>query len=276
MNIAMSNPTGKALYDRESAAAIDALMDEADQLMAEFGTPASLIVYVHLRKGWMRKLYPTAAWVRDGDLRRRLALANGLHCLGLKLLDDIIDEDTDFRGRELIVGQQFCMRALELVNEAGALPAFFRDYQAVWGPITRHITKEPTTPILSLKQWEQSANVKAGDVLAAYARFCFCAEDRLDEFEAVRPAFHAFGTIFTVLNDYLGRDRPTEAHSNLFALIGQGVIQPAEVADLIRTCFDRFESCLAANPPELDFHEPLTETRDTFLSIMRAIAGDPT
>jgi hypothetical protein len=263
------------VFDRESAQALDLMMAAADEVMDDMQTSQAMRDYVHRRKGWTRKLYPAAAWVRDPALRLQLGTANCLHLLGLKLLDDIIDADTTLDNSELIVGTEFCTKAYLMMADAGVLPAFFQDYRQVWMPHLRHVTKEPATPIHTLDAWERSTQLKAGEVIACYARFCFAAEGRLADFAPVPQVFRAWGTIFTVLNDYLGRKKPTEQHSNLFALMGRGVVRRDAVVALMDQCYADFQQGISALPPQFDFYQPVTETYDTYKAMLSAPTLEP-
>jgi hypothetical protein len=258
------------IFDRESGRALHLMLVAADEVMDDMEISQSMREYVHRRKGTARKLYPAAAWVRDPALRLKLGTASCLHCLGLKLLDDIIDADTPYDNRELIVGTEFCTKAYVMMNEVGVLPAFFQDYRQVWMPQLRHVTKEPTTPIHTIGEWERSTNLKAGEVIACYARFCFAAEGRLADFVTVRPVFRALGIMFTIINDYTGRQKPTEQHANLFALIARGLIRQDAVVALMNRSYSDFLQGISALPPQFDFYQPVTETYQTFQAMLAA------
>jgi len=256
------------LFDTESRSALDLMMYEANDVMERMGVSQELVTYVGKRRGTTRKLYPAAAWLRDPKLRLQLGTASCLHCLGIKILDDIIDADTPYANRELMVGTELCGRAYEMMASHDVLQKFFLDYSDRWMPLWRHVTKEPVTDIVDLAAWERSTNAKAGDIIAFYAHFALAVDGRLDLFENVRPALRGLGVMFTVVNDYTGRDKPTEAHSNLFALMAAGRIDPDDVVELMEEYYRRFEEGIAATPPELNFYQPITETFHRFRTML--------
>lgn len=251
-------------FDAESAKALNLMMKAVDQVMEDMDISRELREYVHRRKGLTRKVYPTAAWVKNPHKRMILGTASCLHCLGLMLLDDIIDADTEFSNAELIVGTEFCTKAYVMMKEVDALSYFFDDYREVWMPKMRHVIKEPVTDINSLEEWENTALIKAGEVLACYTRFCFAAEQMLDNFETVRPVFRALGIVFTVVNDYAGRARPTEQHSNIFALINRGLISKIEAVALIERYYQLFIHGIKILPPQFNFYQPITTSYEEF------------
>lgn len=256
------------LFDLESQRALDNMMSEATDVLRRLDVSDELMAHVHKRRGWTRKLYPTSGWIRDPELRLLVGTATSMHCLGITLLDDVIDADTALSNRELMAGTEVCVRAYELMARKDVLPLFLADYTDEWLPIWKHVMKEPITDIFDLGAWERTAAIKAGDIIAFYARFSLAVAGREQEFRILQQVFRAMGVIFTVLNDYLARDRPTEAHSNLFALMQTGRIDRTDVIAMMDDHFDKFERALASVPPEFDFSEPLTGTYHRFRDML--------
>lgn len=206
--------------------------------------------YVLSSKGFSKYIYPLSAWVCKPEIRFSTGCAFALHCYGIKLLDDIIDQDQPFTDADLVsAGTAFCNQALSDLGKVGALSIAMELYPVYWPQIWRHTRKEPTTVINTLDHWAQSARIKCGRILAYYGEIACVMSGLTQEAAHVKSGLEAMGIVYTVLDDIRDAHNPREQHSNIKVLIDRGAVDRGAAAAMVDAAAAEFESCIEAAPP---------------------------
>lgn len=163
-------------------------------------TPACT-AYVQKLRGYHRLPYLTTMWVQDVQLRRSLGVAFGIHCVGIKLLDDLIDQDQEFHPIDLALGSQLinigvasmCAHA----NSALIANSISEDYRVIWAQQWSEIN----CPARDLESWCRYAWVKAGLVMGCYAQVAQLAAGSKNLVQAARAFAENYGILVMMSDD---------------------------------------------------------------------------
>lgn len=223
--------------------------DMALRLLTQFECPKSMEGYVLSRKGFVRWVYPMSGWIPQSDIRYIAGSAFAMHSLGMKLLDDIIDADTQFSPSDLLVGYQFCNQACTELASIGAIDEFLSIYNEFWPDIWRHVKKEPGAVYSKLSEWIDSSYSKCGRLLHSYAAVASLIIDRPEITSRLEPAFRAMGVILTLLDDLRDYESPAEQHANVRRMIERGVVTRSDVEAVLEGAASQLIHCLKVFPP---------------------------
>jgi len=235
---------GDAARDAETA---------ARKLMAEVDTPEALIETICAKK-FAKYIYPMAAWVEDSARRRAVGTAFVIHCWGVKLLDDIIDDDTGYRHPDLAVaGIRLYEHAASILASQELSDAFFRLSRAKLPAIWRHLKKEPDTTLTSLEEWDASSRVKCGHIMAFYAQLGNELNARPADGGIIHAAIEPLGIVYTAIDDIRDVGNAKEEHANLKAMIQKGYVDRSDAIVMLDDASNEFEANIAAAPPSFNF-----------------------
>ena len=220
-------------YSSEWATATKRLDSEVSALMEALGITETCTRYINSVRGFPKYIYPLAAWVPNAEIRLKLGVAFSLHCFGVKLLDDIVDDDTFCSPRDLVIGSEFCNRAYVILTEIDATSAFFSLYTRYWSEITPHLRSERLRPIRTVEEWKTGATLKCGRILRFYAHVGAVYSGKHRRFLSVGNAIESMGVVYTLLDDIRDQNNPAEQDSNIVALINKGLISLDDVRNLL-------------------------------------------
>ncbi|GGK06691.1 hypothetical protein GCM10010123_40590 [Pilimelia anulata] len=213
--------------------------------LAELGMSAAGLAYVRELRGYPRTPYYATLWVRDPRARRAIGEGLGVHAVGVKLLDDLIDGDTPLGPRDQIFGAHLIMLGAALLagreRPADVLAALVADYRDIW----RQEVVEVTAPHpATLDAWLAAARIKAGVMIANYAALACLAGGAPDGVPRARSFGEALGVLYMIGDDVTDFDDGERA-GNLVHLVATGRVDRAALAAAIGGWRDRAAAAAA-------------------------------
>jgi len=244
--------TGTRAFDEEWMEAQAATLARADALLAATGASAEMRRYVADMKGYPRIPYLAALWVPDRDRRVAIGAAVCVHAIGIKLLDDLLDQDQPYSRWDQALGV-FLMQAAaaslaQHESPALAMDAFARDYEVIW----RMQLLEAAVPPRTLSAWIEYARVKSGRMMASYAEVACLAGGAPEAIPAARDFAEAVGVLFMIGDDLRDLAETGEAPGNLAWMAKQHVVTRGEVLAAIDAWAARAGASIRSRAPSHD------------------------
>lgn len=186
---------------------------------------------------YYRVAFLLSCWAADADDRRRLCADLALHVVAMKLLDDLMDDDSGLDRFELGIGS---LRLLLLGTERLAaapddacravLEAQEEAFRAVCSGQLR-CKREPAT---DLDSWLRYADDYGARFLGLYGRLGGLGAGLGQRAEVPERFAWGFGLIITIADDLTDFTRHGERIGNIGALLLDGKVQPLELEGVLR------------------------------------------
>jgi hypothetical protein len=242
-------------FQTEWSRAAKTVRTEAIGIVQSLGCSEALIAYLGSMNIYPRIPYLTASWIADQELREQLGMAISLHAIGLKLLDDLVDADSDLPVSDLGTGHVLTCAATSRFHEATGGKLLVGNL-AAWMPVYRHVIHEPLTHVEDLQHWVDGARLKS--LLYLYVEALY-RERRPEACDDLREAFELFAALGQVVDDYKDREGMCEP-GNLILMIADGRVSPSEALAWVEGARQRIRAIFARFTPDFgcaDFFEEL-------------------
>ncbi|MFB7598162.1 Moenomycin biosynthesis protein MoeN5 [Streptomyces sp. NPDC056160] len=247
-------------YTAAMLATESANRDHVAGFVARNGGSARLVEHTAALRLYLRVPHFLTEWITDPPLRARVARALALDIVAMKLLDDLMDDDTGLDRVELAC---LCLHLhLTALREMCALAEDARDVTDV---LEHDFTTVCTGQIRvkshrarTLDEWRDGASTYGAAFLGCYgALAALCGRARGSVGPARRFA-EAFGTIITIADDLTDYDRHGERAGNLGHLVRTGAVPAEDVAALLRRLRADALDAVREQPAALGL-EPVTQ-----------------
>ncbi len=226
------------LYEDEVARATSHYESYKKKLVSELNMPEEARAYVLSMRKWCGYFYISAAWVEDDQKRKDLGYFTCMHLFACKLLDDIIDNDTQCPHAYLAVGGAATFdHAYGLLARLQASGAFFDGHSDRWNVMWRHHLSEPSLCVSDFADWRDKAFMRAGYPMWFYADFALRFTQRESLLPSIKDWFRAIGEIWVAFDDFKDRDLENEADTNLYSKIRRKEITKEEVVEALEANF---------------------------------------
>ncbi|MDX3852346.1 class 1 isoprenoid biosynthesis enzyme [Streptomyces sp. AK02-01A] len=209
--------------------------DRVTAFVAATGGSPDLTAHVAALRLYLRVPHFLTEWITDAPLRARVSAGLALDIVAMKLLDDLMDDDTGLNRIELAcTALRLHLTALrELCEESG-------DAQAVVDLLEHDFTTVCTGQIRTkrhrardLEQWCANASTYGATFLGCYGALAALCGRRPEWIGPARSFAEAFGTIITIADDLTDYDRDGERDGNLGHLMRTGDVRVQDVTDLL-------------------------------------------
>ncbi|MCA3449712.1 MAG: hypothetical protein INF92_04960 [Rhodobacter sp.] len=236
------------------------IQSEMRAVLVDHGATQQLLRYVAEMKGYPRVPCFAAAWIENPSERAHHATCHCLHAVGIKLLDDVIDQDQEVSNADLALGHVLIQHALaRLPADAAELDFALR----AWRPIWAHIVREPQTALQDIDAWFSGAEIKAGRMMEFYARLSSrTAMSLTSPEEQTARAMNLVGQIYMVGDDIRDWHVLGERRSNLFEMIAGDERARQSVRARLDAMSGELGGILALYPPALDFAPEVARIAD--------------
>ena len=217
-------------WERCHRLATDTVVGELAQMGA--GTE-SLEHAAHLRL-YYRVSFFLACWAEDPDQRRRLSCDLAMHVVAMKLLDDLVDDDSGLDRFELGGG---CLRLLTLsclrLAQHGNCIELLQEQEMAFDRVCRGQIVCKHQPANDLDTWLRYADDYGSVFLGFYGRCAGLAAGLGEQAEVPERFARSFGLIITIADDLTDYHRHGERVGNLGALLTSGRASAAELERLL-------------------------------------------
>lgn len=202
--------------------------------------------------------YILGSWVGDEQFRKPLTHAICLHNFGIKLLDDVVDDDTPCSAASLtVVGSLLCEEAYVEMSKLGVAADYFLHRPRAFVPLWRDQFDLDDLGSGTLEEWKVFSQLRICRLLVFYSGFLSRQRSYTLDAETTARVFDAIGDVWTIFDDFRDRERDRQVtgnrHANLALLVESGAVEKAAVAALLEERFDYVRGIVDRYPPPLDF-----------------------
>lgn len=204
-------------------------------VVADAADSPELTEHVAALRLYLRVPHFLTEWISDPPLRGRVSAALALDVVAMKLLDDLMDDDSGLDRVELactalhlhLTGLRELCR--ECADAREVVEVLHRDFTVVCAGQIR--TKRHRAG--DLQQWRAHAHSYGTTFLGCYGTLAALCGGRPESAGPARSFAEAFGTIITVADDLRDYERDGERAGNLGHLVRTEAVAAEEVADLL-------------------------------------------
>jgi hypothetical protein len=219
----------------------------AIEVLRGLGCGEAIISYVASLRIYPRIPYLCAGWIDNRSERRELGIALALHAIGVKLLDDLVDGDTDFAPNDLAMGHFIAQLGNERYFEASSGNLLTSGTIERWLPAARYVRHEIHSELEDFDQWVSGAVRKA--LLPLYVEALY--RERLPQIcEELKSVFGLTTALGQVVDDWNDRERDAEA-ANLIVMINDGRVDRAVAHSWVVDTRSLIFEVLERHPPAL-------------------------
>ena len=196
------------------------------------GTSPVMLEHASKLRLYYRAAFLLSLWARDAGMRRELSSALACHIVAMKLIDDLLDQDSGVDRFELGCG------ALTLLLAAGAEFQGFPGASDIARVLDDNFLRICRTQLKckqvaagNLGEWLGYAADYGSRFLATYGRVGGLAAGLEREQASIPERFaSAFGMIITISDDLTDYFRHDERDGNIGALLMAGVVTREQIA----------------------------------------------
>ncbi|WLW51630.1 class 1 isoprenoid biosynthesis enzyme [Streptomyces sp. YU58] len=209
--------------------------DHVTEFVARNGGSPDLVAHTAALRLYLRVPHFLTEWITDPHTRAAVARALALDIVAMKLLDDLMDDDTGLNRIELAC---LCLHLhLTALKEMCELAA---DARSVTDLLERDFTAVCTGQIRTkshrardLDEWCANASTYGATFLGCYGSLAALCGREEKSVDPARRFAEAFGTIITIADDLTDYDRHGEREGNLGHLMRTGAVPAADVEALL-------------------------------------------
>jgi hypothetical protein len=211
-----------------------AARQHVERELGQMGASPDTLAYVSGLRLYYRVMFLLSVWADTRQLRNQLTVSLATHVVSMKLLDDMIDADTELDRADLGIG---CLR---LLLDATSQLAAFGQVDAILTTLSRnfqHICKGQLackrTPADTLDAWLAYADEYGARFLSTYGRIAGLACGLESRSRIPEQFASAFGMVITIADDLTDYHRKGERVGNLGHLIIGRRVDPDDVVKVL-------------------------------------------
>lgn len=234
--------------------------------LQDIGLSPRTLEYAGGLRLYYRASYLLSCWGPDRDVRRQVTSDIGAHIVSMKLLDDLVDNDTGMDRFDLgggVVG--LLLKATERLAAYRNATEVFSLLEAGFSQICRGQIKCKHAPAQTLEQWLGYADEYGARFLSLYGRVAgiVCG---LGAQAAVPESFaSAFGAIITIADDLTDYTRNAERDGNLGSMLLRGVVAPTSIVNILEGERHKAREALKTLAPAFDLAPVVDQYADDVL-----------
>ncbi|QEU89526.1 Moenomycin biosynthesis protein MoeN5 [Streptomyces viridosporus T7A] len=224
--------------------------DHVTRCVAQTGGSPDLVAHTAALRLYLRVPHFLTEWTTDPDRRAAVSRALALDIVSMKLLDDLMDDDTGLDRVELAC---VCLRLhLRALHE---LESLARDPKAVTDILEQdavHLCggqiRTKRSRATNLREWRAHASTYGSTFLGRYGALAAACGGEGQPADSVREFAEAFAMTITMADDLTDYDRNGERDGNLAHLMRTGAVAGQDVVDLLEELRGRALAAVAAPP----------------------------
>ncbi|MGV4888143.1 Moenomycin biosynthesis protein MoeN5 [Streptomyces viridosporus] len=237
-------------YTETMLAAEAANRDHVTRCVAQTGGSPDLVAHTAALRLYLRVPHFLTEWTTDPDRRAAVSRALALDIVSMKLLDDLMDDDTGLDRVELAcVCLRLHLRALHELESLARAPKAVtdileQDAVRLCGGQIRTKRSRAT----NLREWRAHASTYGSTFLGRYGALAAACGGEGQPADSVREFAEAFAMTITMADDLTDYDRNGERDGNLAHLMRTGAVAGQDVVDLLEELRGRALAAVAAPP----------------------------
>lgn len=251
--------TGSApSYDQESSWSDDMCKIALTEIVDELGIAGQDRDYLMSMPRICTYFYLLGAWLGDEEFRRPITHAICLHNFGIKLIDDVVDDDTRCSSAALaVVGSLLCEEAYLEMSKLNVSSDYFLHRPRAFVPLWRDQFDLDHLSAGSLEEWRVFSQLRICRLLVFYSGFLGRQRSHVLDAATTRKVFDAIGDVWTIYDDFQDREKDRRApggrHANLALLLESGAVSRASIEALLNEQYEYVRGIVDQYPPPLDF-----------------------
>jgi len=231
--------------------------------------------YALAQRGPQRVPFLSTLWCPDPEIKDVLNRGIALHCLGIELMDDLLDRDTGLDMGDLSIGAYLIQSGTSLLctvgNPLAVHSTLERHYQNIWRYQLRELRCRPST----FEEWLEVARVKSGQVLVCYTEVVCHASDIQPDPKIHDDYAEALGTLIMVRDDFKDYQETGELTGNIVRLLRERRTSVETVAALIDELREQGQSALRRSKLDAGFDWFATFAEDAHKRLGLINDGEP-
>lgn len=248
--------------------------DHLEEHLHRWGCSPGLLAHTRTMRLYFRVPHMLTVWLEE-PTRTRVARLLGLHLLAMKLLDDVVDDDSGLATRDLLQAFFLAQNAAVagLCGSSADPAALAARLDADLEAVTLGQVATKAEPAVDLAGWLRHAESYGGRFLALYGSLACDAGNRLDMDVAARGFGRAFGLVITMADDLRDYDRHGERTGNLRHLVVSGAVDVDDAVAAVRRLADEACDAVRTGEPAEDLRPLVGSYADEVVAGLRAAAG---
>ena len=251
--------TAQAASYAEESARSDSLCNTAlAEILAELGIAGRDRDYLTSMPRICTYFYLLGSWLEDEPFRKDVTHAICLHNFGIKLLDDVVDDDVPCSGGALaVVGSLLCEEAYLEFAKRGVAADYFRFRPRAFVPLWRDQFALDDLRAETLEEWLTFSQLRICRLLVFYSGFLGSLKSHILDPETTARVFDAIGDVWTIFDDCRDKAKDRKAtgnrHANLALLVERGAVAREDALALLENRYAFVRGVVEETPPPLDF-----------------------
>jgi len=248
----------KASYAEESASSDARCNTALAEILAQLGTVGRDRDYLMSMPRICTYFYLLGSWLEDEPFRKDVTHAICLHNFGIKLLDDVVDDDVPCSSGALaVVGSLLCEEAYVEFSKAGVAADYFLFRPRAFVPLWRDQFELDNLQAESLEEWRTFSQLRICRLLVFYSGFLGSLKSHILDPATTARVFDAIGDVWTIFDDCRDKAKDRKAtgnrHANLALLVERGAVAREDALALLEERYEFVRRIVAETPPPLDF-----------------------
>lgn len=204
------------------------------KMLEDLGISDVGMAHVMAQSFYLRLPAFMANWTIERDKRLAAAELMIVHCVGLKMYDDMIDGDQAVSNFDMTGGVHLMSHAIRgltsLAQDGAVSDLFLENYGEIWRSITVYKGRQSVS---SLEQWIESASVQGGKVFECYAAAACMISRNKSSIAAARRFTDGFGKIIVMYDDFVDFLEEDEIDGNIAHLYQTGKVSRDGILDVL-------------------------------------------
>ncbi|WP_147127596.1 hypothetical protein [Shimia ponticola] len=244
-------PPALPSFDERWAQAISDVKTDLVECLKEVTNDPVILSYCEGLGLYLKVPYLLSHRLAHGPLRTRIDHSLARHIVGMKLLDDAADLDTDLDSTDLVCcGLHLLHSASGEMSDISKRPDLCANLEAEMRVLTKGVMQTKHDRSQDFRKWRFHSCSYGGGFLRIYGRLAnFLVSDDRGADLSGRFSF-AFGTIITIADDIVDYTKKGERAGNLGYLLETGSVQPAQIIRLLEAMRFVCKASLTGTPDE--------------------------
>jgi hypothetical protein len=199
-----------------------------------YGATPQALEYIGTRRLYLRSPWFFSVWVPEREDRREVSYDLARHMVGLKLFDDLLDQDSGLDQFDHGYAQALWNASLHSLCRRSEDPLrILRLFDEGFVPMSVSQVQVERAPARTMAQWRSYADQYGAGVMGCYAAVGTVSGNRLDAVDAAYALGFGFGMLITVADDLTDYDTQGKREGNLGQLLLTGAATVEDITGLV-------------------------------------------
>jgi hypothetical protein len=218
-----------------------------------------------------------ANWTIEREKRLVAAEQMIIHCVGLKMYDDMVDGDQAVSNFDMTGGVHLMSHAIHnltrLAKDGEIVDLFLENYGEIWKSITQYRGRQSVS---TLEEWIESASIQGGKVFECYAVAACMVSGSKSSIEGAKKFSDGFGKIIVMYDDFVDHLEANELDGNIAHLYRIGEASRDAIVEILEQARSDALGGIAASSCAYDISSIVNAKADGMLAKLVEFDGRDT